>query len=204
MKCLRIAKGLAVLSACAGLLFSGPSVEAAGPEVGLKTKRTLMVADVALDAGGGLRGTVVDRQGAPQPGAEVALIPQKQATPGQTGGPPRDQGSAESEKTAKEKSLRVKTDQAGRFRFAGLTGGLYLLHTGGQARVVRAWTSGAAPPAAKESTLLVAGEGLIRGQMPLEEFFASDALVITGLVAAMIAIPIAIHNQGNDDEPASP
>ncbi len=51
---------------------------------------------------------------------------------------------------------------------------------------------------------MVVGSEVVRGQMPLEDFFASDAVIITGLVAAMIAIPIAVHNSGGKDKPASP
>jgi hypothetical protein len=49
---------------------------------------------------------------------------------------------------------------------------------------------------------VVVGSDVVRGQMPLECFCASDAFVITAMVAAVIAIPIAIHNNGGT--PASP
>ena len=60
------------------------------------------------------------------------------------------------------------------------------------------------PPAARPLALMVVGSEVVRGQMPLEDFFASDAVIITGLAAAMIAIPIAVHNSGGKDKPASP
>ena len=98
----------------------------------------------------------------------------------------------------------AKTDLQGRFRFAGVKGGVYQLLSSGQVRFVRAWTAEAAPPAARPLALMVVGSEVVRGQMPLEDFFASDAVIITGLVAAMIAIPIAVHNSGGKDKPASP
>ena len=58
------------------------------------------------------------------------------------------------------------------------------------------------PQVSTERTMIV-GDSVVRGQMPLEDFFASDAVVVAGLVAAMIAIPIALHNSGSR-RPASP
>jgi hypothetical protein len=98
---------------------------------------------------------------------------------------------------------RTITDARGRFWFGGLRGGIYRVVAGGRSLLVRAWAAETAPPAAGKVALLVVGPEVVRGQMPLEEFFASDAVVIAGMVAAMIAIPIAVHNSGRD-KPASP
>ena len=51
---------------------------------------------------------------------------------------------------------------------------------------------------------MVVGNELVRGQMPLEDFCSSDAFVITGLVGAVIAIPIILHNQDSDSQPSTP
>jgi hypothetical protein len=50
--------------------------------------------------------------------------------------------------------------------------------------------------------LLVVGPDVVRGQMPLECFCSSDEFVVSLMVAAMIAIPISVHNNGG--RPASP
>ncbi len=178
MKSLRVLKTPVVLVVCLGLVL--PMPEAWGADVHRAAGRSpLEVTDVALDAGGGLQGVVVDVHGAPQPAARVVLLQQK-----------REIG-------------QVQADQLGRFRLPALRGGVYSLQSGGQVRFVRAWTPRTAPPNAKSTALIITGDGVVRGQMPLEQFFASDAVVIAGLVAALIAIPIIVSNQGSST-PASP
>jgi hypothetical protein len=135
--------------------------------------------DVALDAGGRLRGQVVNVQGVPAAGATVWL---------------RQAGLEPAE---------THTDALGRFSFGRLSGGLYQVLVGRQSRLVRVWAAGTAPPVAQDAALVVVGGDLARGQMPLEDFFASDAVVVTGLVAAAIALPIALHNS-KDEEAVSP
>ena len=178
MKGLRVVKAPVILAVCLGLVLPVP--EAWGIEASRAPGQpALEVADVVLDARGGLQGVGVDVRGAPQPAAKVALVQQK-----------RDVGLAQA-------------DQFGRFRISGLRGGVYMLQSGGQGRFVRLWTASTAPPKTKSTALIVVGNGVVRGQMPLEQFFASDAVVIAGLVAALIAIPIVVSNQG-DSSPASP
>ncbi len=179
MKCMRVVRAPVVLAVCLGLMLPVSGVHGADVPraAGLPT---VEITDVALDAQGGLEGVVVDVHGAPQPRAKVVLVQQK-----------------------REIGL-VQADQVGRFRLSGLRGGVYMLQSGGQGRFVRAWTARTAPPNAKSAALMVTGDGVVRGQMPLEQFFASDAAVIAGLVAALIAIPIIISNQGGSSSPASP
>ena len=78
-----------------------------------------------------------------------------------------------------------------------------MLQSGGQGRFVRAWSAKKAPPNAKSAAMMITGDGVVRGQMPLEDFFASDAVIIAGLVAALITIPIVASNHG-DSSAASP
>lgn len=178
MKGLRVVKAPVLLAVCLGLVMPVSALQ--GDEVRERSGRSpIEIADVVLDAQGGLHGVVVDVHGAPHPAAKVVLVQQKREV------------------------ARVQADRFGRFRLSGLRGGVYMLQSGGQARFVRAWTGKKAPPKAKSAALIVTGDGVVRGQMPLEQFFASDGVVIAGLVAAMIAIPIAINNQG-DSSPASP
>lgn len=178
MKGLQVVRTPVVIALCLGMVL--PVSVARGGDVSKASGRpSVEVSDLVLDAQGGLQGVVVDVHGAPQPAAKVVLMQQK-----------REVG-------------RVQADRFGRFRVSGLRGGVYMLQSGGQVRFVRAWTAKTAPPKAKPAALIVTGDGVIRGQMPLEQFFASDAVVIAGLVAALIAIPIVVSNQG-DSTPASP
>jgi len=180
MKGLKAIRTPVVAAVCLGLVLPVSAVQGGDKQHAAASRAQLEVADVALDAQGGLQGVVVDVHGAPQPSAKVVVVQQK-----------REVG-------------QVQADKFGRFRLSGLRGGVYVLQSGGQARFVRAWANKAAPPTAKSAALIVTGDGVVRGQMPLEQFFASDAFVIVGLVAAMIAIPIALHNQGGSSSPASP
>jgi len=167
-----------VVAVCLGMAMPVPAVQA-GEVRKAADSPSIEISDLVLDLQGGLHGVVVDVHGAPQSAAKVVLLKDK-----------RELG-------------RTRTDKLGRFRFSGVRGGVYSLQSGGQVRFVRVWTTKAAPPGAKATALMVAGNGVIRGQMPLEHFFASDAVVIAGMVAALIAIPIAVSNQG-DSTPASP
>ena len=169
-----------VITCVAMLLPSAWADTPTGPAAAPREKRTIIAHDIVLDGQGGLQGVVVDVQGVPQARVPVVLVKGN-----------REVG-------------RVKADGTGRFRVAGLRGGVYVLQAGGQGKVVRAWTAKVAPPAAKPLVLMVVGNELVRGQMPLEDFCSSDAFVITGLVGAVIAIPIILHNQDSDSQPSTP
>ncbi len=93
-----------------------------------------------------MQGVVVDIHGMPRSGVEVALAQHK------------------------TRLSLAKTDLQGRFRLAGVKGGVYQLQSSGQVRFVRAWTAEAAPPAARPLALMVVGSEVVRGQMPLEDF----------------------------------
>ncbi len=177
-------KSWAVVWALWGLLLPAPAAQAveqprSWSDLAKHESDAAPVSDVALDRQGHLSGVVVNLHGIPAAGVEV-VVSQKG-----------------------DEILRAKTDALGRFSTGKLPGGVYLIASGGQGRLVRAWTTQAAPPAAKPLALLVVGDRLVRGQMPLEDFFASDAFVITAMVAAAIAIPIAVHNS-RSRRPASP
>lgn len=178
MKGSRVVKTPLVITVCLGLVLPA-SMTQGGDVRRVSDRSSVEIADVVLDAQGGLQGIVVDVQGTPQAAAKIVLVQNK-----------REVG-------------RAQSDRLGRFRVSGLRGGVYMLQCGGQARFVRAWTAKSAPPKAKPTALMVTGDGVVRGQMPLEQFFASDAVIIVGLVAALIAIPLAVSNQGGSS-PASP
>ncbi len=181
---LRVLKVPLVCLGCLGLLLPGPLLQAADPPVAVdrgwsRGVNAPKISDVELDVAGRLRGLVLDAHGIPLAGTRVMVC----------------QGTRE--------MVAVTTDGLGRFAVGPLRGGSYLLKSGGQGKAIRAWRSRTAPPLAKPLAVMIVGDRVVRGQMPLEEFFASDAVVVAGLVAAMIAIPIAVHNSGSR-RPASP
>ena len=98
----------------------------------------------------------------------------------------------------------AKTDQAGRFAFSGLRGGVYQLATAESQGVVRVWAPRTAPPYAQQGVMLVSGESVVRGQAFRNiGSFASHPWVMAGIIATAVAVPIAIHN-ANRDDPVSP
>lgn len=137
-----------------------------------------VVDDVRLDCDGYLLGRAIDRQGQPMADQPVVV--------GQMG----------------REIARTRTNASGRFRIGPLRGGTYHLAVGRHGQLVRAWVAQTAPPAASDVALVVVGDDVVRGQMPFERFFASDAMIVCGMVAAMIAIPIALNS--SHSTPCSP
>lgn len=126
--------------------------------------------DVALAAGGALRGEVVNGAGHPLVGTVVRV------------------------RQGQEIIATRLTGRRGEFEVTGLRGGLYLIETEQTSRHCRLWTTGAAPPAAIDRLLIVAGETLSRGQRPFREFFFNDAVLVGAVVGAAVAIPVAIQD----------
>lgn len=98
------------------------------------------------------------------------------------------------------------TGQGGEFHFDGVLPGAYRLRVGGeQMFIVRVWEPKAAPPNAPERLLVIADTTVTRGQRRVSEILTlDDKLVVGGMVAAAIAIPIAIANSDKDVVPISP
>jgi len=138
------------------------------------------IADVHLDGEGRLLGLLVDGDGVPMGRRELTL---QKLQP----------------KTA---PVQVKTDAAGRFTSERLSGGLYEVRLDRRGQVVRLWEKEAAPPKALPALLVVATDTTVRGQRRVGEILGSDTIVLGGLVAAAIAIPLAVS--GSDDGPVSP
>lgn len=170
-----------VLGALPGMLL--PVAGLAAPPAPLEdaaAPQQQRVDDVRLDSAGTLHGVIVNAQAAPVEGVIVAL------------------------RAAGRKPVIAQTDSRGHFTVAGLQGGVYHLATAKTQKLLRVWPAHAAPPGAMpQATLLWEGE-VVRGQMPLESFFGSDAFIVAGMVAAMIAIPIAVHNSHDAETPGSP
>jgi hypothetical protein len=162
---------------CLGLILPPSALEAARRGKSPQSRRP--GDDVALDSAGYLHGRAVDLQGRPLADQPVVL--------GRAG----------------RRLAPCRTDGAGRFRVGPLRGGPYSLSAGGQARLVRVWPGPTAPPSAAEVALVVAQGDVVRGQMPMEQFLASDAVIIGAMIAAAITLPIVMHNS-SDSRPHSP
>ena len=138
-------------------------------------KAAVVVRDVALQAGGVLRGQVVDKQGQPCAGVPVTVT--------KTG-------------VANAAPVAARTDDAGRFQCPDLTGGVYFVETADGGAICRLWAPNTAPPAAVPAALVVQGQGPVRANLAN---LSPWGWTLIGLgVAAAIAIPL-ILSQDDDD-----
>ena len=132
------------------------------------------VTDVQLLAGGVLVGQVVTPQNTPVAQTSVTL------------------------QSAGQKISVGKTDKSGYFAFKGLHCGVYQLAAAKGHGSYRVWAEGTAPPSAQmqKGALVVAGQETVRGQngMRTVRNFLANPIVIAGIVATAIAVPVAIHN----------
>ena len=136
------------------------------------------VRDVALQAGGTLRGQVVDKQGQPCTGVSIAVIKVGATT---------------------EKPVASQTDGQGRFQVEGLSAGMYQVATAEGGALCRLWAPNAAPPSAVPAALVVQGEGPVRGALPSLSSISPLGWTLIGLgVAAAIAIPLLLHKDNNE------
>ena len=95
--------------------------------------------------------------------------------------------------------VRVTTDQAGEFAAEVPHGGVYVLTSGNSASLVRAWTATAAPPNAPARVTLAPQITVIRAQGPAGGGVDPlMGLLLVGGIAAAIAIPIALNNNGSN------
>jgi hypothetical protein len=172
MKIGRYIRCVLVLLAVLGMLAPAQLL-AAAPE-------TNAVKDVALRDGGVLVGQVVDPQGAAKVGSSVTI-----SFDGQT-------------------IASTNTGSDGYFAVKGLRGGVHQVATTEGQGAYRLWAAGTAPPAAQEGVLVVAGNDLARGQQTGGgglKTFLSNPLVIAGIVATSVAVPVAVSANSH---PASP
>jgi len=140
-----------------------------GPSPGADDRAPAVV-DVALSAGGVLRGQITDAQGNPVVQATVSL---------------RGPGG---------ETAATVSDRSGFFQFAGLRGGTYRIVAGEASGLYRLWAPRTAPPSAQAAALVVAGNQQVLGQCAPVLRCLRNPWIIAGIVAAAIAIPIAIHN----------
>lgn len=177
MSAARTIKGLAVCLAVVGFCVPQPLLAA------VQADKAAAVTDVMLHKspqGNLLIGQVQDQQGAAVANVPVFL---------HRGG---------------EKPTVGKTDGKGYFTFTHLRGGMYQVTVAeGQGMgAYRVWTPGTAPPSAQPGALVVAaGKDLVRANqgrcrrgLGCVKFWLCHPLVIAGIVAVAVAVPVAIHN----------
>jgi hypothetical protein len=139
------------------------------PQVALavETAPKPAVVDIALRDGGTLHGQVVDLQGASVQGVPVSI-------------------------KAQDRNVATVTTAAdGRFAVPGLRGGVYHVAAADGQGVYRLWSAGTAPPSAQQGAIVYTqnGEGRSTWKMLL-----TNPIVIAGLVATAIAVPVALAN----------
>jgi hypothetical protein len=173
-----------VWTAMAGVLMPASAVTAAEPaRTTRERQRHAAVLDAALSQSGTLSGKVYNAQGKPLPGVDVVVVA------------PRGE------------AVRLLTNEQGEFAAGGLKGGVYHLTAGHGSQLVRAWTEGTAPPAAERQIFIVSDTRVALGQyepgtlghfMQEAKYTLSNPLIVGGIIAAAVAIPVAIHNSDDD------
>ncbi len=148
----------------------------------LRTGSADVVTDVALFSGGVLVGQVVDSQG-----LQLGNVP-----------------------VSVKQGIMVRamatTNEEGVFHARGLQGGVYQVVAPNGQGAYRLWTPGSAPPASQQGVLLVnrngSGYGAVPGQGPRTlSSLLTNPLIMGGIVATAIAVPIAVHNAQRSSSP---
>ena len=127
-----------LLVALSTILASQSAVFGAGLNATSKSPRT---DDVSLQAGGELRGQILDQQGRPKAFTKIVLWQNQQVV------------------------RNAKTDLTGRFIMRGLKPGAYQIQSEVASKSVRLWAPRTAPPVAQQAVLLVTGSETARAQI---------------------------------------
>lgn len=199
MKRMGMLKVGAVVLACVGMLLPPPVVQAAttaaDPDSKDQAEKTLPeIVDVTLYDGGALRGQVVDLQGQPLARTTVSV------------------------RQFDREIATAVTNDVGYFRMTGLRGGMYAIAAAEAVGTCRLWAPNTAPPSAQPGALVVVGDHQVLGQggcndfqcrpmgcrpvrcyspMSRMKYWLANPLVIAGIVATAVAIPVALHNSGS-------
>jgi len=179
---MRILRGAAVALASCGMMLPGGTLSAADqPSKNVRDSvQASVVTDVALGAQGVLVGHVVDEQGRALDGATVHV----------------SFGAAV--------VARTVADQNGRFAVQGLRGGQHRILAGKTEQIVRLWAAETAPPAARNSALIVNGQSVVRGQCcdttcpPGSHLSAFGGLI--GIAVGAVGITMAASAQNDADD----
>ena len=183
--CKRIRQS-ALLLAVAGLLiptqcFAQSPVENQPthlPATGEPASIDVQPVDASLDPGDVLRGAVVDNAGTAAPFATVVLL-------------------------RKQQIIAIgQTNEDGKFAISNVRGGVYQIASGDRVTLLRCWTDGTAPPAAKKATLLQVSD-VQRAQISPATCAIMNPWVIAGVALAAIIIPIAIDSNRDDRDASS-
>ena len=181
MKAVSYLKGAVLGLACVGMVIPAPVfAQSSAPS---QTAHKAAVADIAL-TGGTLQGVVVDPNGDVLSGAVVSVS------------------------HGNQKVATAISSESGEFSLNGLQSGLYQVTVGQHQANVRIWDAELAPPGTNSQMLLVNGDPTARGQL-WNNWFRNlrpwHTVVIAGVIATAIAVPIAIHNSNNNnDDPIIP
>ncbi len=170
MKVFHIARAIMLTLATSSLCL--PQVLFAAAPGQAPTPQTI---DIALADGGVLHGQVVDLQGAPVQGLPVAV------------------------KAKDQVAATTTTSADGRFAVKGLKGGVYHVAAGKGQGAYRLWSKGTAPPSANQGAIVYTANGAAAGAGGLKMLLANP-VVIAGVVATAVAVPIAVANS----RPSSP
>jgi hypothetical protein len=137
------------------------------------------VVDVALSDGGVLHGRVVDLQGSGAAGVPVVV-------------------------RAQDKNVASITTAAdGSFSVQGLRGGVYQVAAGKGQGVYRLWSAGTAPPVAQTSAVVYTQSSMVNSDVVVYtqnggggglKMWLANPIVIAGIVATAIAVPVALAN----------
>lgn len=170
---------LAVAIATVNLMLPLPNTQAMQPPAHKAAAPThSVVRDVALEAGGRLRGQMLNSEGQPIVGQQLVIL-----------------------QNGKQIALAT-TDQEGRFTASGLHGGLFQVLIPGTLYVCRGWAAGTAPPVANDQLLVITSDLVQRGQRPFSSLLG-DPVMIGLMVATAITIPLAISASRKDPPPGS-
>lgn len=126
-----------------------------------------VILDVALVAGGALRGSLVDTKGTELPHRTVIISQQHRV-------------------------LETRSDARGNFILSGLRPGMYVVAVDGAQQACRLWAPGTAPPSAVDAMLIVAGSDIVRGQLvsPSRRQWLNENAGQIAVLSAFIALPI--------------
>ncbi len=138
------------------------------PQVALAVEPTPPVEDIALAEGGVLHGKVVDLQGSGVGGVPLSV------------------------KSQNREVVRTTTNTDGSFTVNGLNDGVYQLAASDGQGVYRLWSAKKAPPVARNGAIVYT-QGGCGGGGGLKMLLANP-IVIAGLVATAIAVPVALAN----------
>jgi hypothetical protein len=127
------------------------------------------VVDIAMADGGVLHGQVVDLQKGGVAGVPVSV------------------------KMQNREIAKTTTQSDGRFTVPGLRGGVYQVAAGQGQGVYTLWTANAAPPSAQKNAIVYTQNAGNGGGGTMKMLLANP-IVIAGLVATAIAVPIALAN----------